>query len=105
MKRYCEYATYLLSTMFIVDFGLMLYSMFFAPYGYAGLGYVLIDFLPLFLPALVFSILILGTYWLKGWKLKKPSEIAFVYILNISFAAKIILSILDFLGIHVWGAF
>ena len=102
MKRYCEYATYLLSTMFVLDFGLMIYFLFISLH--AGFAYGLTGFLPLFLPALVFSILIVGTYWYKGWKLKKTSEIAFVYILSISFAAKVILYILGSLGIDIWNA-
>jgi hypothetical protein len=98
MRSYCKYATYLISVMFILNFGFMIHAIFFSPYSYAGLGYVLTSFLPLFLPALVFSVLVLGTYWYKSWKFRKSNEIAFLYVSSISVLIKAAMYIAGSLG-------
>lgn len=79
--------------MFILDFVFMIYDIFFSPYAYAGLGYALTSFLPLFFPALV-----LVTYWYKNWKFRKSNTIAFLYISSISVLIKSAMFIAGFLG-------
>ena len=97
MKRYCEYATYLLSTMFVLDFGLMIYFLFIPPHAYAGISYVMFSFLPLFIPAFLFFLLIWGVYWYKDWGLEKSHEMAFLYISSIAILIKAALYVIGLL--------
>ena len=85
-----------LSIAYVADGIFMTWALIQA--NYAGLGYTMLSFFPVFIPACIAGLVVSRMYWQGftrlGWKARK-AELLFFFLLYNAVAAKVIVSIYD----------